>query len=101
MEKITRLSDKCRIHVLLALNRRCFVLPVGERNYGYSGNVFYNFVPPILIDLKPIDPRCAKSVYSLTRTDTLSADELSHGRVTLLYARPASEQLLGISLVTR
>ncbi len=27
--------------------------------------------------------------------------KLSHGRVTLLYARPASEQLWGISLVTR
>ncbi len=30
-----------------------------------------------------------------------SLDERSYARVALLYARPASEQLRGISLVTR
>ncbi len=42
----------------------------------------------------------------MTHTDMLNVlvsvlIKLSHGRVALLYARPASEQLRGISLVTR
>ncbi len=38
----------------------------------------------------------------VTRTDTLSASERAyHGRVALLYARPASEQLRGVSLLIR
>ncbi len=41
------------------------------------------------------------SMRKLTRTDTLSASERAYQAFPLLYARPASEQLRGISLVTR